>query len=221
MRWTVLSLAVFSAMAGFAMPLGLRTAAWGVAPASRQAAVEAVFPALDGEATASDVAWVLDGTADGAIADNITDVDEYATFRGWAKQVGAAAVKASCTAWLSYALGADRLIEEEITSNDVHIVTFKVGNRGGSGTLGTTPSFTLEIAIDGVNIGGGTVTESVLKANLKKILGVEGAATLTPGAFSPDNIDITFDTPVDGKARFTAKPPADAGNTYFLRVKVK
>ena len=62
----------------------------------------------------------------------------------------------------------------------------------------------------------GTVGE-----NLKKVLGVEGAATLSPGAFSSDNINIVFDAPANGKARFTVTPPADAGNAYFMRVKVK
>ena len=52
-------------------------------------------------------------------------------------------------------------------------------------------------------------------------LGIEGAATLSPSGFSSDNIDITFDTPVDGKARFTVSPPADAGNSFFMRVRVK
>jgi len=65
------------------------------------------------------------------------------------------------------------------------------------------------------------VSEDVLKENLKKVLGIEGAKSLSSGAFSSDNIDITFDTPVDGKAKFTVSPPADSGNSFFMRVKVK
>jgi hypothetical protein len=87
--------------------------------------------------------------------------------------------------------------------------------------MGTPATFAFEVAIDGVNIGGGAVAEAVLKENLKKVLGVEGAKSLSSGAFSSDNIDITFDTPVDGKAKFTVSPPADAGNSFFMRVKVK
>ena len=60
-----------------------------------------------------------------------------------------------------------------------------------------------------------------LKENLKKVLGIEGSATLSPGGFSFDNIDITFDTPVDGKAKFTVTPPTDVGNSFFMRIKVK
>ena len=61
----------------------------------------------------------------------------------------------------------------------------------------------------------------LLKANLKKVLGIEGAKSLSSGTFSSDNITITFDTPVGGKARFTVAPPADAGDSFFMRVKVK
>jgi hypothetical protein len=82
-------------------------------------------------------------------------------------------------------------------------------------------SFTFEVAIDGVNIGGGMVAVETLNENLKKVLDVEGATTLSPDAFSSDNIEISFDMPVDGKARFIATPPVNAGNTFFMRVKVK
>ena len=207
-----------------AMPLGLRTAMWGVGDANRRAALDAVFPALGGEATAAEVAAALDGAADGALAENITDAGEYSEFREWAKCAGAAAVKTCGRAWLSYALGADALMGKEIASNDVHIVSFgAVGDDGGGGALGTTrpASFTFEVAIDGVNIGGGSVAEEVLKENLKKVLGLEGAATLDPAEFSANNIDIVFDAPANGKARFTATPPVGAGSTYFMRVKVK
>ena len=102
----------------------------------------------------------------------------------------------------------------------MHIVRFAVDD--GAATGGSrSPVFAFEVAIDGVNIGGGSVPEVVLKENLKKVLGMEGAASLTPSAFLSDNIDITFDTPVDGKAKFTVAPPADAGNSFFMRVKVK
>ena len=48
-----------------------------------------------------------------------------------------------------------------------------------------------------------------------------------PAAFSSDNISITFDTPVDGKARFTVTrrdggvAPYQTDNSFFMRVKVK
>ena len=85
----------------------------------------------------------------------------------------------------------------------------------------TDGKFEFTVSVKDVNIGGGSVAVETLKENLKKVLGIEGAATLSPGGFSSDNIDITFDAPVDGKARFTVSPPADAGNSFFMRVKVK
>ena len=209
----LLALAVATAEA---MPIGVRIAVNGRAAA--QEAVNALFPALDGEASAADVAGALSKAEDVALAANITDANGYAEFREWAKCTGAVDVKASDKAWLSYALGADALIGKEITSNDVQIVGFDVVDGGAAGT---PTSFAFEVAIDGVNIGGGSVAETVLKENLKKVLGIEGAKSLSSGAFSFDNINITFDTPVDGKAKFTVSPPADAGNSFFMRVKVK
>ena len=124
-----------------------------------------------------------------------------------------AMVKDSPAAWLSFALGAPSLIERGLKSDDVAIVSFE--------PTGENRTFSFEVAIDGVNIGCGTVAESILKENLKKVLGIEGAATLTPDMFSSDNIEIAFDVPVDGKAKFTVTPPADAGDAFFMRVKMK
>lgn len=177
--------------------------------------------ASDGEIVAA-----LAGTTDASLTANITNVAQYAAYRSWALSVTnatttAQTIKDSTRTWLSYALGADALIGKEITSNDVRIVAFEVMDTD-SGVMGSSRhTFAFEVAIDNVNIGGVPVAEAVLKENLKKVLEVEGAATLSPGAFSPDNIEITFDAPVDGKARFTVSPPADAGNSFFMRVKVK
>ena len=218
MRQLLLIAALVAGLVADALPLGFRTAAWGIAQANRRATVDAVFPELDGAATALDVAGALGEVADEALAENITDANEYSEFREWAKYTGAAAVKSSGKAWMSYALGADMLIGKEITSNDVHIASFVVSSDDG-GAVATKLSF--EVAIDGVNIGGGSVAEEVLKENLKKVLGLEGAVTLDPAEFSANNIDIVFDAPANGKARFTATPPVGAGSTYFMRVKVK
>lgn len=196
-----------------------------------------IFPVLSNGATAADVESALGVVADAGLT-NITDVAAYGAFRQWVDSVksvdgttvaGAQAVKDSTRAWLSFALGADKLIGKDITSNDVHIVSFMADGVGGGAMGSSRPtSFTFEVAIDGVDVGSGSVAEETLKANLKKVLGLEGAATLAPTAgktvddlFSSDNIEITFDAPVDGKARFTAMPPVGAGDTFFMRVKVK
>ena len=174
----------------------------------------------------TDVETALTGSADVNLTANITNATQYTDYRAWALSVTngtttAQMIKESTRTWLSYALGADALIGKEITSNDVRIVAFEAANGDGGAMGSSRPTFAFEVAIDGINIGGGSVAVETLKENLKKVLGVEGAATLSSGVFSSDNIDITFDAPVDGKARFTVTPPVDAGNSFFMRVKVK
>lgn len=94
----------------------------------------------------------------------------------------------------------------------------KIGSFSPTSTDG---EFEFVVSVKDVNIGGGSVAIETLKENLKKVLGVEGVARLDEIKFSPDNIEITFDAPVDGKARFTVSPPVDVGNSFFMRVKVK
>ena len=173
-------------------------------------------------ASDAEVGEIVETFADKEFATQVTNKVEYDAFRAWVNgnNLHQPTVIDSKNTWLSYALGTDALIGKEITSNDVQIVGFDMVDGGALGT--TRPaSFAFEVAIDGVNIGGGSVAEAILKENLKKVLGIEGAKSLSSGAFSSDNIDITFDTPVDGKAKFTVSPPNDAGNSFFMRVKVK
>ena len=195
-----------------------------VFPSLVASTVEAAFPQIN-SGTESEIALVLSdvlkGSRDNGLT-NITDVATYDAFVNWAESVGAdgqthnqtlAMVKKSSNAWLSFALGTDALINKELSSDDVKINSFAPDIENGQ--------FAFEVSIDGVDIGSGSVAETLLKANLKKALGVEGATSLSPDAFSPDNIEISFDTPQNGKARFTATPPAHAGNSFFMRVKVK
>jgi hypothetical protein len=181
-----------------------------------------VFPEVATNAGLEKVSAALAGTVDAHIAANITNAIQYAAYRTWAlsltnEMVTARTVKESARAWLSYALGANALIEREITSNDLRIVSFTLVENSGNIPAA---QFSFEVAIDGVDIGGGTVEEAVLKENLKKVIRMEGAKALSSDAFSSDNLDITFDSPVEGKARFTVKPPIDADNIYFMRVRL-
>ena len=94
----------------------------------------------------------------------------------------------------------------------------------GSGAMGSSrPTFAFEVAIDNVNIGDGMVAVETLKENLKKVLGIEGAARLEESAFSSENVDFEIGTPKDGKATFTAKPRDSSkgdGGAFFMRVRV-
>ena len=169
-------------------------------------------------ASDDDVAAALTGTADANVAANVANAAQYAAYRAWALSVTnstitAQMIKESARTWLSYAFAADALIDKELTSDDVKIESFTPASTDGK--------FEFTVSVKDVNIGGGSVAVEALKENLKKVLGVEGAATLSPDGFSSDNIEITFDAPVDGKARFTVSPPADAGKSFFMRVKVK
>ena len=55
-------------------------------------------------------------------------------------------MKRSANAWLSYALGADRLITEEITSGDVKIESFIPASTNGK--------YEFTVSLRDVNIGG-------------------------------------------------------------------
>ena len=174
----------------------------------------------------SAVAESMASFADARVAENVTTIEQYDAFREWACAAklqngalgGSKAAMDSPHAWLSYALGADKLIDSEISSDDIHVAAFEVDERDDDAGV---PVFTFEVAIDGVNIGKGLVSKETFKENVKKVLGLEGAATLDPHAFSSDNIEITFDAPIDGKARFTVTPPSHSSDTFFMRVKMK
>ena len=176
------------------------------------------IPPVAMDAAPTVVSTALSGTADSNLTANVTNSAQYAAYRTWALSVTndtttAQMIKESTRTWLSYAFGADALIDKELTSDDVKIESFSPTSTDGK--------FDFTVSVKDVNIGGGSVAEETLKENLKKVLGVEGAATLMPDAFSSDNIDITFGAPVNGKAKISVSPPADAGNSFFMRVKVK
>lgn len=179
-----------------------------------------VLPVVPDEATVADT---LSAFIDASIAKNIKTVGQYDSLRTWVHGVKSPTdeagstpmVKASPYAWLSFALGADRLIDKDIVPEDVRIVSFDAGSGDAKGAL------SFEVAIDGVEIGGGQVAMETFKANLKKVLGVEGAARLDKEAFSSDGIELSIGEPVDGKARFTVQAPKNVGDAYFMRVTIR
>lgn len=206
MRRGIFYAALAAAFAVEAMPLGLRTAAWGIAPANRRAAVDEVFPDMGESATAAEIAAVLGGAADWRIAANITDTANYAEFREWAKYAGAPAVKGSVTAWMSFAVGADGLIAPP-EDGGLAIDDFAVGSDG---------SLVAVFSLDGVDVGSSTPEN-----RLKSVFAVEGAATLLPGEFSPDGVAVSLAPTGDGRVKATVTPPVNAGNAYFLKVRLK
>jgi len=184
------------------------------------------IPELAANATPVEVAAALSGSADDSLVANVTNAAQYIAYREWALSVkntngvsgaGALMVKDSPRAWLSFALGADRLVPDVLTSDDIKIVSFEPMTEKGK--------FAFEVSIANVGIGEGvTITDvnrEAIIGNMSKVLGIEGAAALEEGEFSPDNIIITFDVPSEGRARFIVTPPTDAGNSFFMRIKMK
>lgn len=195
---------------------------------------DADIPELADNAGASDISSALAGAEDEvALVENITTKGEYEAFRKWAYAVkdengiaaaGTQAVLDSPCAWLLYALGSDRLLPGGLMSDDVKIESFAPAADIGK--------FSFEVSLADIGIGEGiTITDNnreAVIANLNKVLGVEGSATLTPpkggtvdDLFSSANVEVSFDEPKDGKARFTAMPSASVGDSFFMRVKVK
>ncbi len=167
-----------------------------------------------------EVESALQGSTDANLTTFVTNVATYAEYREWAQSVkgsdgetpaGAAVVKASDKAWLSFALGSDKLIEEEITKEDVTIDSFEPSAEEPG-------SFSFEVSIKDVNIGS-----DAGKERLATVLGIEGSASLDDSAFSSGNVDFDIGTPKDGKATFTAKPKEEAkgdGGAFFMRIRV-
>ena len=187
-----------------AMPVGVRLAMMGRAAALAVQDVD--FPELSQDASPDQVADALDGASDHALAENITNATDYADFRAWASSVGPATVKTSGTAWLSYALGTVALVpvpqDGDLAIDDV--------------SVGTDGKLEAVVSLEGV-----TISPAALEARLKTVLGVEGSTELDEATFSSDNVGLTLVPTGDGRVRATVTPPVHAGDTYFMRMKVK
>ncbi|MBQ9742006.1 MAG: leucine-rich repeat protein, partial [Kiritimatiellae bacterium] len=163
------------------------------------------IPAIASDAEVTDA---LDGSADANLAANIVGKANYDAYRAWVLRHGLdrQAVKDAPKAWLSYALDVSSLITKKFRKNDLSIVSFGPHASG---------RFLFEVGVDGVDIG-----DAATAANLAKVFGVEGAATLN-GKFSPDNVDFSFGTPNDGKVTVIAGPKADMSESFFMRVTMR
>ena len=163
------------------------------------------IPAIASDAEVTDA---LDGSADANLAANIVGKANYDAYRAWVLRHGLdrQAVKDAPKAWLSYALDVSSLITKKFRKNDLSIVSFGPHASG---------RFSFEVGVDGVDIG-----DAATAANLAKVFGVEGAASLN-GEFSPDNVDFSFGTPNDGKITVIAGPKADMAESFFMRMTMR
>jgi uncharacterized caspase-like protein len=183
------------------------------------------IPAFPPDSAPERIASSLAGSADSALVEHVADADAYSAYRAWAQAVkltggaalaGAAAVRESPHAWLSFALGSDTLLPDDFGSDDVRIVAFGPADNAGA--------FAFEVEIDGVEIGSSAaVTEKTLLENLMKAFLVEGAETPEPDEFSPAGVDVEVwvDSPAGDRVRLLAVPPDDASDAFFFRVRVE
>ena len=181
------------------------------------------IPEFPADAAPERIASSLAGSADSALVEHVADPGAYSAYRAWAQTVkpadgdepaGAAAVRESPHAWLSFALGSDTLLPDDFGGDDVRIAAFAPADDVGL--------FAIEVQIDGVDIGSSeTVTEKTLLENLAKAFSVEGAETPVPDEFSPAGVEVRVDSPAGNRVRLEAAPPDDAGDAFFFRVKLQ
>lgn len=193
-----------------AMPIGLRTAVWGVSSSNGRTAVARLLPETG---SAVEIEETLAGFSDKAVEANITDDSEYEEFREWALESGARveALTNSPTAWLSFATGSPVLVAEpqegDLTIDDVS-------------SMDEDGKIEIVFSLEDV-----TIDRQALEARLKSIFGVVGSTTLDASKFSEANLGLSLAPTDDGRVRATITPNRDAGgdapSTFFMRVKIK
>lgn len=169
------------------------------------------LPDLSSGATPELVASALAGGADNALIEHITDTDTYSAYRDWAQGIGVSSVCGSTCAWLSFALGSDALVRDDISGDDIKVVLLEPSSEGDGGVV-------LAVEIDGVSVGSANLPEEMLLANLAEVFGIEGADTPDTDLFESDDIEVRVGTPQDGKAILEAVTP-DA-DSFFFRVRL-
>ena len=167
-----------------------------------------IIPELSGTADGEQVKSALSGSVDLSLAENITDAATYNAYREWALKIGAAEVKASPFAWVSFATDSAALLATMPTDDDLKVEEFKPSPTAGS--------FDFTVGVKDVTIG-----DKASEDNLKKLFGLEGAESLDSAAFSFEKVALDFKEPQDGKLKFTATPAVDNAKSFFMKAKVK
>jgi len=175
--------------------------------------IDEPIPDLGDNPAQEQIREALEDSADSRLAECITNSDSYAAYRAWAASVkgddgqpiGALAVKNSSQAWLSFALDSDKLIDDSQTNAAVTVEAFTPTTN--------VAEFAFTVSVENIVIG-----DKASEENLKQVFGLEGGTSLE--ALSPDDVDITFDTPVNGKVKFTAGPKDTTVKQFFMKVKL-
>lgn len=205
----VLVAATSAAIPAMAMPIGLRTAVWGVSAANGRAAVANLLPENGGDAG---INVTIGNFSDPSLAANIANAADYAAFREWALASGerADALAASPTAWLSFATDSSSLVAEPKDGDLVINQFFPPGADGKAGLV-----FSLQTV---------AVGKDALPSRLQTVFGVVGAETLETSAFSARGLSYSLSPTGDGRVRAVVEPGKDASGSapasLFLRVKM-
>ena len=167
-----------------------------------------LIPSLPVTASPNEIRMALEGSTDANLQANITDVATYNKYRAWAMKIGAAEVKASPNAWVSFAVDSAALLMKMPTDDDLKVEELKPSAMAGS--------FDFTVGVKDVTIGDKASVD-----NLKKLFGLEGAESLDSAAFSSENVAVDFKEPQDGKLKFSATPVVDNAKSFFMKMKVK
>lgn len=168
------------------------------------------IPDLGGEPVVDEIEDVLYEATDGRLIRHITDGGKYKAFHQWADRacgsdfVKRQGLKESSNAWLSFALDSDTLIVNTPKQGDLTIDDFKSSET-------SSDAFDFELSVEGIAIGDGATAD-----NLAEVFGVEGATTLN-GEFSADNVELSFETPIEGKVKCTARPKDATATSFFMK----
>jgi hypothetical protein len=163
------------------------------------------FPPAQDEA---EVEAALAEAADGRLRERIQSVKEYEAFRAWMTTNGldAGAVMTSTNAWISYALGAEGLFENE---PEIALGGVSVGHGEAKGEGGVVA---LEVTVtvkDGGNAGA---------VDADKVAGMF-EATSDPRDWTAKTRAVA--TPMgneDSTMKFKVQPPGEMAQKAFLRI---
>ena len=193
-----------------AMPIGLRTAVWGVSAANGRTAVARLLPETGNP---TEIKAALKSFSDKAVEANIADDSEYEEFREWALESGARAdaLADSPTAWLSFALGLP-VLAAELQEGDLVVDGFAPAGENGA----------MEMVFSLANVAVG---RQALASRLQSVFGVVGAATPDKSKFSGSNLSYSLSATEDGKVKAVVTPKTDGDGdppaSFFMQVKMK
>jgi hypothetical protein len=179
------------------------------------------LPQLGGNATAAEVAAIINGAADAKLKERVVDYVTYTNFCAWVngKGVDHRAAMDSIYSWLSYALDAAGLILVPPKEGDLTIDGFTPVNDG---------VIELEVSLKDISVG-----DNASAANIRKVFDIEGAEKLVSGGvgFSSDNVEVNAAAPENGNVKFTVTPKmgnrewgtgnGEKPDSFFFRVKMK